>query len=46
MANAYIGQIGIPRDQLFYIDLHGLGRMIDTRTDTVREQVGSASAGA
>ena len=38
MANSYIGQLNIPREMLFYIDLHGVGRMIDTRTDTIRNK--------
>lgn len=38
MANSYVEQIGIPGEQLFFIDLHGVGRMIDTRTDTIRNK--------
>lgn len=36
MANGYIEQIGIPRDRLFYVDLLGQGRLIDTRVDSIR----------
>ena len=38
MANSYIEQIGVPRERLFYIDLHGVGRMLDTRTDAIRNK--------
>ena len=38
MANSYVEQIGIPREQLVYVDLLGQARMLDTRTDALRNK--------
>ncbi|SHY42120.1 AAA family ATPase [Mycobacteroides abscessus] len=36
MASSYIEQLGIPRDNLFYVDLLGSARFLDTRNDALR----------
>lgn len=36
MASSYIQQLGIPRDLLFYVDLLGSARFLDTRNEALR----------